>query len=134
MILMEDKAEPGVGLGWLDKQPHRKVFFFFFPLNEVYRGLCGVIISKKWKEGYAAEVMPEIGFLKKWKRSIPSRSESWRHGLQMCPPSPTPDPIECVLISSVISRDRQDLSKSWSFKRFRIYIFFTSAYFDIYFC
>ena len=82
---------------------HIETLFFFFPLNEIYRDLCGVIISKKWKEAYTTEVMPEIGFLKKWKRNIPSRSESWRHGLQMCPAFPASHPIERVLISSVIA-------------------------------
>ena len=78
--------------------------FFFFPLNEVYRGLCGVIISNKWKEAYTTEVMPEIGFLKKWKRNIPSRSESWRHGLQMCPLSPAPPHRVCPYFISYLAR------------------------------
>lgn len=57
---------------WIKKQED-----FSFPLNEFYRGLRGVITSKKWKETYTSQVMPEIGFLPEWKGNILLISEGW---------------------------------------------------------
>lgn len=78
-------------------------------MDEVHRGLCGVIISKKWNEAHIIEVVPELGFLKHWQRNILSN-------LRVRGMVSPPFPVECKLILSVITLEGQSIPNSWVFK------------------
>ena len=73
-------------------------------MNEVYRGVCGVIISKKWKEAYTTEVKPEIGFLKKWKETSLQYLKVGGMVSKCVPLSPAPPHRVCPYFISHLAR------------------------------